>query len=192
MTASIADIAGIVQGIGSLGAVGTAVWIYARQYKDKKADDKAETIAFVQALRQEIMGIWGEYEGFRDLLLETHPQGFFNYDVPLSIDSLIIYSAGANRIGKIDDEALRMLIVQLYTRLRGHLNSLQQNNSVVKQYERIVSEQRFDEKSSVLERKREGLREHTASLKGADDELARLITEFLTTTDVWLRAQQIY
>jgi hypothetical protein len=189
MTASIADISGIIQGIGSLAAVGAAVWIYARQYQDKKADDKAETVAFVQALRHEIMGIWGEYEDFRDLLLDTHQHGFFNSIVPLSTDSLIIYTAGAARIGKIDDEALRTLIVQLYTRLRGHLNSLGQNNALIEEYDRITSEQRFMEKSSLLEAKQEALREYTAMLQGADKELESLATEFMTVTEAWLRHQ---
>ncbi|WCM24552.1 hypothetical protein NDK50_27490 [Paraburkholderia bryophila] len=190
MTVGISDVAGIVQGIGSLAAIGAAVWIYWRQSRDKKADDKAETIAFVQALRHEVMGIWGEYEDFRDLLPGTHQQGFFNSIVPLSTDSLIIYTAGAARIGKINDEALRTLIIQLYTRLRGHLNSLGQNNALIEEYDRITSEQQFMEKYSLLETKQEALREHTAMLKGADKELEGMATEFMTATATWLRRHQ--
>ena len=70
-------VAAWVQGVGSLLAIGVAVWIYAKQNQDKRADDLAETVAFVQAMRHEIQVIWDEYAGIRDELHKTPAIGFF-------------------------------------------------------------------------------------------------------------------
>src|SRR5471032_1081040 len=100
MTASISDIAGIIQGIGSLAAVGAAVWIYAKQYSDRKADDEAETRTFVQAIRTEVQRAWEEYKTLIRPSLEAVKQGdYYDGIVPMSADILVTYNNGSARIG---------------------------------------------------------------------------------------------
>ncbi|KAH0444873.1 hypothetical protein KCU90_g694, partial [Aureobasidium melanogenum] len=112
MTASIADVAGIIQGIGSLVAIGAAVWIYAKQYSDKKADDESETRAFVQAVRDEVETVWNDYDAvIRQTLLETEEgRPYVAFTPPLN-DTMVIYRANPGRLGKVDDEELRKHIV---------------------------------------------------------------------------------
>jgi len=110
--------------------------------------------------------------------------------VPLSTDSLIVYSRTPERVGKIDDEALRALVVRTYTGLRGHLNSLRQNNDLLDDYERFFILHKGDDRQTLKERKDSILRKYTADLKNADRELEKLVKEFLADTEAWLRRQQ--
>ncbi|RFU46978.1 hypothetical protein [Paraburkholderia sp. DHOC27] len=183
-------VAAWVQGVGSLVAIGAAVWIYAKQYQDKKVDDESETIAFVQAMRVEIQVIWEEYQGIRAALLATPANGFYSSVVPLSTDSLIVYSRTPERVGKIDDEALRALVVRMYTGLRGHLNSLRQNNALVDDYERFYTTPMDGDWLGVQQRKQSIMQDYTARLKIADGELKKLVEKFLSDTEAWLRRQQ--
>ncbi|MGP8439955.1 hypothetical protein ACT2FY_32310 [Paraburkholderia fungorum] len=183
-------IAAWVQGIGSLVAIGVAVWIYAKQYADKRADDLAETVAFVQAMRHEIQVIWDEYEDIRTTLRNTPAAGFFSAVVPLGTDSLIVYSHTPDRVGKIDDEALRALIVRTYTGLRGHLNSLRQNNALIEDYEQFYTMHKDDDRLTLQQRKTSIMQEYTAGLKRADEELETLVKQFLADTEAWTRSKQ--
>jgi hypothetical protein len=187
---SSSAVAAWVQGIGSLLAVGTAVWLYAKQYRDKRADDLAETVAFVQAMRHEIQVIWDEYSDIRDTLLKTPANGFYSSVVPLSTDSLIVYSRTPERVGKIDDEDLRALVVRTYTGLRGHLNSLRQNNDLLDDYERFFTLHKGDDRQTLKERKDSILQEYTAGLKNGDRELEKLVKQFLADTGTWVSHQQ--
>jgi hypothetical protein len=187
---SAADIAAWVQGVGSLLAIGAAVWIYAKQLADKRTDDEAETVAFVQAMRHEIQVIWDEYEDIRATLHKTPKSGFFSSVVPLNTDSLIVYSQTPERVGKIDDEALRVLIVRTYTGLRGHLNSLRQNNALVEDFEEFYILHKADDRPTLQQRKHSIMQEYTASLKKADGLLETLITQFLADTEAWIRSKQ--
>ncbi|KPD18842.1 hypothetical protein ADM96_08320 [Burkholderia sp. ST111] len=185
-----ADIAAWVQGVGSLVAIIAAVWIYAKQYRDKKDDDLDETVAFVQAMRQEIQVIWDEYQDIRVMLHRTPSNGFFSSVVPLGIDSLIVYSHSPERVGKIDDEALRALIVRTYTGLRGHLNSLRQNNTLIEEYEQFYNLLIENDGPTLRQRKQLIMQDYTARLKTADGTLETLITQFLADTETWIRSKQ--
>jgi hypothetical protein len=189
-----ADIAAWVQGVGSLLAIGAAVGIYAKQYVDKKADDEAETVAFVQAMRDEIAVIWDEYAGIRAALNGTHPDGFYSAVVPLWNDSLIVYSASPERVGKIDDPELRRLVVYTYTGLRGHLNSLRQNNVLVEEFEQsyraLPTMPPLVATPSHMQRQWQALRDFTTGLQGGSKELADLVERFLSETEAWLRRKQ--
>lgn len=188
--ASAADIAAWVQGVGSLVAIGAAVWIYAKQYADKRADDEAETVAFVQAMRHEIQVVWDEYEDIRNALHKTPANGFFSSVVPLGVDSLIVYSHTPDRVGKIDDEALRALIVRTYTGLRGHLNSLRQSNALIEDYEQFYTLHKGDDRLTLQDRKRLILQDYTFRLQKADLLLETLIKQFLADTAAWISSKQ--
>jgi hypothetical protein len=55
-------VAAWVQGLGSLLAIGAAVWIYAKQYHDKRTDELAETRAFVQSIHTELSPLWNDWK----------------------------------------------------------------------------------------------------------------------------------
>lgn len=184
---SAADVAAWVQGVGSLLAVGAAVWIYAKQLADKRKDDEAETRAFVQAMRTEIGVVWREYADVRKVLHTETPNGVYSGIVALEADSLIVYYRNPERVAKIDDEALRDLIVSTYTSLRHLINGLRQHKAFVLDYEEFYALQKGDESGPVYQRKYATMRQHTNSLRGADRDLAELIEKFMADTDLWLR-----
>ncbi|MFW6851807.1 hypothetical protein [Burkholderia gladioli] len=183
-----ADIAAWVQGIGSLLAIVAAVWIYAKQLGDKQVDDNLETVAFVQAMRDEISIIWDEYADIHSSLTRI-PQGrYYNQIVPLRVDSLIVYSATPQRVGKIDDHELRRLVVYTYTGLRGHLNSLQQNSTLVSELNQLyITLGHSNSNNSHIQRQEETMRDLTEGLKKNSNDLKDLIDKFLEKTEAWLQ-----
>lgn len=185
---SAADIAAWVQGIGSLLAIAAAIWIYAKQQRDKRADDEAETVAFVQAMRDEVSVVWSEYQGIRKNILAVPEGEMYTAIVPLYTDSLIIYSSSPSRVGKIDDEALRTLIVRMYTGLRGHLNSLRQNNTLVEQYTQLYWDQNLPPMYKEMHRR--AMVTYSADLQKADEELTELVESFLADTRAWIDRQR--
>lgn len=187
MTATIADIAGIVQGIGSLAAIGAAVWIYARQYQDKKAEDKAESIAFVQAIRDEIRALLGLYERqIGPALRNLGAAQRFPYIYPVSTDALTIYNSASSRVGKISDPELRRLIVESYALTKGIISSFQMNNQLLIDYQGLFITCRQDDREQVLGAREEGLVAYASDLKAQDERLAASITALLSHIDTWL------
>lgn len=142
-------------------------------------------------MRDGITVIWDEYAGIRAALNGVHPQGFYSALVPLWTDSLIVYSASPERVGKIDDSELRQLVVYMNTGLRGHLKSLRQNNALVEDYEQLYRAHGPLPFPSQMERQAETMREYTRNLQKADGELAQLVEKFLAATEAWLRRNRV-
>ncbi len=187
MTVIIADIAGIVQGIGSLAAVGAAVGIYAKQYRDKKVDDYEETRAFVQAIRTEIQKVWEEYKTLIRPSLKAIANGeYYDGIVPMSADILVTYNNSSARIGKIDDEGLRASIASAYIGLINFLNSFQLNNRKVEELEHTNITYNSANKSAEMERRLKALRKFAEDLKTSDIALETQIAALLNGIDAWL------
>jgi hypothetical protein len=187
MTASIADTAGIIQGIGSLTAIGAAVWIYAKQYRDKRADDEDETRAFAQAVRDEVGAVWLSYNEAVGPSLRAVKEGdAFNRLIPDLASSLIIYPNASARLGKIDDSALRKLIVTAYTGLLGHFSSMDVNNRLVMDLDQL--ERTYWQADRELMRKKtyDALYAYAQGLKQSDGELKDKVTAMLVGIDAWL------
>ncbi|MFM0272383.1 hypothetical protein PQQ59_17475 [Paraburkholderia aspalathi] len=193
-------VAAWVQAVGSVGAILVAVWVAHRQYEQTRqleleraaadtAKEQAETVAFVQAMRHEIQVIWDEYEDIRNALHNTPPTGFFGSVVPLGTDSLIVYNHTPDRVGKIDDEALRALIVRTYTGLRGHLNSLRQSNALLDDYEQFYTLYKGDDRLTLHDRKQLIMLDYTHRLRKADLLLETLIKQFLADTEAWVHSK---
>ena len=124
-------------------------------------------------------------------LIKTAVACSFCSEVKLLLSSFSCHACRTpERVGKKDDEALGELIVRTYTGLRGHLNSLRQNNDLLDDYERFFTLYKGDDRQSLKERKDSVMREYTAGLKKADSELETLIKRFLADTEAWLHRQQ--
>jgi hypothetical protein len=85
-------VAAWVQGLGSLLAIGAAVWIYAKQYHDKRTDELAETRAFVQSIHTELSPLWNDWNLNFKVALEASREerrGFIVHVFPITADSLI-------------------------------------------------------------------------------------------------------
>ena len=185
---SAADIAAWVQGVGSLLAIGAAVWIYAKQYQDKKADDLAEIRAFVQSIHTELSTLWNGWTlNFRATLqADIKERGFIVHVFPMTPDALIVYNATAAKVGKVDDEALRELIVHTYARFRGMIYSVQLNNAKLDELTQFEIQYGAADRDQRLEQKVGLLRDYTAKLKDADADMEGLMTQALRMMEQWL------
>jgi hypothetical protein len=187
MTDGIADIAGIIQGIGSLSAIGAAVWIYWRQFRDKKADDEAESRAFVQAIRTEVQEVWKEYKTLiRPSLIVVKQGEYYDGIVPISADILVTYNNSSARIGKIDNEGLRASIATVYIHLINYFNSFHLNNRKVEELEHTNITYNSAYKSVEMERRLKALRKFAEDLKASDIALETQVEALLNSIDVWL------
>ncbi|MFT4504621.1 hypothetical protein [Caballeronia sp. 15711] len=192
-------VAAWVQAVGSIGAILAAVWVAHRQYEQTRqleleravadaAKEQAETRAFVQSVMQELMAIWGGYEAnIRPLLHATTDGGIFDNLVAVGGDIFTIYSNASTRVGKVDDEQLRGLIVLTYARAKGFVYSLQLNNSVVADLANFVFMYQGENREQVLTLKRQLLSQYAAQLKEHDRELESLLQALTARANEWLR-----
>jgi hypothetical protein len=185
---SAADIAAWVQGVGSLLAIGAAVWIYAKQYQDKKADDLSETRAFVQAVRTELDVFWTIY--LRDVqphlndLLKHH----FEIYAPLHADQLMAYRTAPAAIGKVNDEQLRDLTVKVHAVLWAMISGLELNTAMLREYEPIEPYAHQTGVGLAAEQMQSVLSNHRQRLKAHSRELSDLMPKFFAQADQWLES----
>lgn len=184
---SAADIAAWVQGVGSLLAVTAAIGIYAKQYKDKQADDESETRAFVEAIREEVQATWDGYCTEIHPALMALPDGQpFEVIYPVFAVTFTIYENGASMVGKINDPELRRLIVKTYSLARGLISSFQYNNSLLTERKQLSLLYFQPNRDAILEDHANGLRNYAAKLKERDQWITEAVTALLDRTDQWL------
>ena len=184
---SAADIAAWVQGIGSLLAIIAAIGIYAKQYKDKQADDENETRAFVEAIREEVQAAWDGYITEIHPMLQALPDGqAFEVVYPVSTETFPIYENGASMVGKIDDPELRRMIVKTYSLARGLISSFQLNNSLLTERKQLFLLYFQPNRNEVLEAHTIALRNYAAKLKERDRWITEAAEALLVRTSQWL------
>jgi hypothetical protein len=186
---SAADIAAWVQGVGSLLAIAVAIWVYQKQNSDKKADDAAETRAFVQAVYDEITTIWRGYSlNLRPQILAIDVQQghILNVIAPMNPDALVIYNNSSARVGKVDDDALRTLIVQVYARARGFIYSIQLNNGLVIELRQFEIAYQGQDKAERINGRVHGMAQYAAVLKQHDEALEGLVARLRSAAEQWL------
>jgi len=184
---SAADIAAWVQGVGSLLAIIAAIVIYAKQYKDKQADDENETRAFVEAIREEVQAAWDGYSTEIHPALLALPDGQpFNVVYPVSTETFPIYENGASMVGKIDDPELRRTIVKTYSLARGLISTFQLNNSLLTEYKQLSLLYFQSNRNEVLETHAIVVRDYAAKLKERDRWITEAVAALLLRTNQWL------
>lgn len=187
VTASIADIAGIVQGIGSLAAVVVAVWIYAKQYRDKKADDENQTRAFVEAIVAEVQAAWDGYCIEVHPALQTLPDGqHFGMTYPILSEPFAIYNNGASSVGKIADAELRRMIAQTYALARGMIFTFMLNNSMLAEYNQLLRMYHQPNRDAVIADRLNDLRDYAVKLKERDQWMTTAVPALLGRANQWL------
>ncbi|MFM0088940.1 hypothetical protein PQR46_18695 [Paraburkholderia sediminicola] len=185
--ASAADIAAWVQGVGSLLAIIAAIWIYAKQYTDKKADDENETRAFVQAIRDEVNAVWNDYDAvIRQALLETEEGKPYVEITPPLNDTMVIYRANPGRLGKVDDDELRKRIVAVYVSLTGVFNGFALNSQAISELRRLAAHYQGPDNDKLIGGWEQGLATFAHNLKKHDEELKGNVDAMLAAVDFWL------
>ncbi|WP_321943133.1 hypothetical protein [Paraburkholderia tropica] len=184
---TVSDWSGIVQGVGSIVAVIAAVGIYGQQYNDKKAEEREEIKAFVQAVRDEIRSLWSLYDRQVGPALRGLKDGeAFRYFYPVSADALTFYNNAASHVGKVNDAELRRLIVETYAIAKGIISSFQMNNHLLTDYENLLTHYQQADRGTVLESREVGLVQYTIELKRQGDVLDGSVAALLSKIDGWL------
>lgn len=184
-----ADVAAWVQGVGSLLAIAVAIWIYARQVADKKANDAAETRAFVQAIRDEVQEAWDGYS------VEMHPKlvavkdgGAFYTTYPLTAEQFPIFTGNTAMVGRIDDAELRHAIVKTYALARGIRDTYLHNNQLLAEYEEVLKVGTLATNVNVQGRHAR-LVDYAVKLKERDKWVKDAVKDLLARADQWLAAR---
>lgn len=129
-----------VQAVGSVVAIGAGVWAFHAQNKaaiDRaKDDEKTAVMHLLRSLHDEVdvlVEIFTKQNG--KLLSESVNDTAFNYKVPMSERTFIVYEGCVGHIGKIHNDNLRRLIVVAYGRAQGFRSSIGMNNSIIEKLE---------------------------------------------------------
>ncbi|TAM51509.1 MAG: hypothetical protein EPN57_17235 [Paraburkholderia sp.] len=185
--ATAADIAAWVQGVGSLAAVGSAIWIYWRQLQDKNADQKAEIRAFVQAMRTEVDTFWKIHCRDVQPQLKDFRKSRFDGHAPLYADQLMIYRTTPTAIGKIDDPELRDLAVKVHAIAYAMIGRFMLNASILRDLRPLEPFYHQNGKEfMVVDELYKALSETRKQLKDHDRELSEIVPTFLARANAWL------
>lgn len=107
----------------------------AQRAADDAAKDLAETVAFVQAIREELQSVWFGYASdTRRRLLAVKESDFLDHIYTVSADAFTIYNEASSRVGKVPDAELRRLIVVVYAQAKGLVSSFQANNVLIREF----------------------------------------------------------
>jgi hypothetical protein len=194
-------VAAWVQAVGSIGAILAAVWVSHKQYRDTReleaqraadeaAKDLAQTVAFVQAIREELRSIWYGYSSdARKRLLAVPTHEFLNYIYPVSADAFTIYNSMSSHVGKVPDAELRRLIVVVYAQAKGLVSSFQLNNTLVQEFHAIDSSPSgsLHGMGSAVVKRRE-LISSIYNLKERDAAIRRDLRDFRIRADKWVKS----
>jgi hypothetical protein len=184
---ALGDISGVIQGVGSLAAVGAAVWIYSRQYSDKKADAVAETRAFVQAICDEVQMAWDGYNLEIHPRLKALPAGEpFDFTYPVTVEPFPVFIGNVGMVGKVDDAELRRSIVRAYALARGLLDSFRLNNASVAEYKRLKTMNGPPETNLFTRTHRDRMVEYAGKLKERDEWVEQAVKDLLSRAEQWL------
>jgi hypothetical protein len=171
------DVASWVQAIGSIAAIGGAIWIANRQYRDsvkleQQRQDAAERAAqreveaFIQAVREEIGTLWDGFNMQVGPTLRSLREGEpLDLIFPGSTEAFTIYHGNTAMVGKIGDAALRRQIVETYAIAHGVIYSLQLNNRMIGELEQVDIFYHQPDRDDVLRRKQQRLADYAPKMK---------------------------
>jgi len=194
-------VAAWVQAVGSIGAILAAVWVSHKQYRDTReleaqraaeeaAKELAQTVAFVQAIREELRSIWFGYSSdTRNRLLAVPDHEYLDHIYPVSGDAFTIYNSMSSHVGKVPDAELRRLIVVVYAQAKGLVSSFQLNNTLIREFNAIDSSSNgaLRGMGSAITKRRE-LVASTYKLKERDAAIHRDLRAFRIRADKWMRS----
>lgn len=129
-----------IQAVGSLVAIGVAIWVSywqheRQQLRDREREDE-EVSNMLFSLRDEIEVLWQITEQKVGIALCKSPPGTaFLYKWPVPDSPFVVYDGYKDRIGKVRDHELRKLIVVTYARAMALLQSFKMNNVLVEDYD---------------------------------------------------------
>lgn len=135
------DVSAWVQGVGSLGAILAAIWVFQRQQKNDieraHKQEKNDIKNLLRGLRDEVTVVTEQFEKRNGkLLMEGAADRAFPYRIPVGDNTFPIYESAVDHLGKISNDELRQKIIIGYGRTRGFIQSLKMNNQIIERLEK--------------------------------------------------------
>ena len=98
----------------------------------QKQNQKKIVKGFLQAVHDEIETLWETYQSGIGVQLEALKDGYALLAFyPVTQDYFTVYSSNGFLIGHVEDADLRKLIVQVYSKARGLIDSYKMNNDML-------------------------------------------------------------
>lgn len=98
----------------------------------QKQNQKKLIKGFLQAVHDEIETLWDTYQTGIGVQLEVLQEGYaLLVYYPVTQDYFTVYSSNGFLIGHVEDPDLRKLIVQVYSKSRGLIDSYKMNNEML-------------------------------------------------------------
>ncbi|AIP61996.1 hypothetical protein [Burkholderia thailandensis] len=179
------------QAIGSVAAVAGAAWVSAGEARRAKAADVAETRAFVDAIYAELEVMYGiflaDFMNPLKALANEQEIPMLSLPHPVRQSVFVVYPNNAARVGRIDDEALRTLIVKTYDRAAQILHAMSILHTLTLEYTAATVTIDADEGVMLARRKeaRDGKIGYTAWLLKDGDALADNMAVLRRSIDAW-------
>ncbi|KAF1042591.1 MAG: hypothetical protein GAK35_02638 [Herbaspirillum frisingense] len=132
------DLAAWVQAIGSIGAIGAAIWVMSEQHRRQSQSQKEERDEqerrLLVSLRSEMLLSLAAFDQTTNLALRKAVPGdcfWSTYEFPER--PFVIFESSAAHIGLIRNDEVRELIISSYILARGVLVLISMNNDLVKE-----------------------------------------------------------
>ena len=175
------DWAGWFQAVGSITAVGVAIWVSHKQYRDARVIEQekrnSEVLAYLQAIHAELSTLWDGYSNGVGTALKLLPEGRpFMVSWGGTIDAFTIYNNNSVFVGRISDSELRTLLVSSYAKFKGIILSINTNNGLLTKLQEQFQAGEWDRNQSQLI-------EYAGALKRDDSELSLRIPRLLSVIE---------
>ncbi|QAU33117.1 hypothetical protein [Janthinobacterium sp. 17J80-10] len=141
-TMKSSDVASWVQALGSIAAIGIAIWVSHHQHeKQVERDcmrDEADELSMLHSLRDEITSLWDIFELRVGQQLANDPDGTaFLSEWPIQESPFAVYDACVDRIGKIKNHVIRQKIIVTYAYASGLISSFKGNNQMIQKFDAV-------------------------------------------------------
>lgn len=183
----LASVVGALIGGGMTGyfTLKAAAKSHANALNVQQENQKKVVRAFLQAVHDEIETLWDTYQEGIGVQLESLQDGhglLFYY--PVTQEYFTVYNGNAFLIGHVEDADLRKLIVQVYAKARGLIDSYRMNNDMLGKLE-YWSNLHKETGNKVYEQNAQGqfaaMQAYAAKLKKSHKELKDLSGQLLRT-----------
>lgn len=149
----------------------------------QKQNQKKLIKGFLQAVHDEIETLWETYQAGIGVQLEASPEGHgLLVYYPVTQDYFTVYNSNGFLIGHIEDPDLRKMIVQVYSKARGLIDSYKMNNDLVAKFEYWANLHK-ETNNAVYEQNAKGmlvvLQDYGKKLKKSHYELKELSSQLL-------------
>ncbi|MFC7514583.1 hypothetical protein ACFQUU_06165 [Herbaspirillum sp. GCM10030257] len=132
------EAAGWVQAIGSILAIGVAIWVshdqHVKQQGREQARETYEVSGILFSLRGELESSLAGIKRNIGTLIEVSPGPEFNVTYPLPEDPFVIYAGLIPKLGMIPDHVLRTQIIETYAKAKSLVLTFIFNNQLVEEH----------------------------------------------------------